>query len=175
MPEKDSSDKPTGLPLLSGEASWSKWWAVWKDHVFYEASLSDPDKITHHAMLNLQFFVDAANRPDSSAAMKKCAVDFNALTFVHSPPPSSAVPPSDPEPVFTVTKRPIVAGSSATVNATNATNKAWYKGKKAKYTKKRNEWNHCSGKRFVSHWLVLHLRLKTICKPSQGIQLLHFG
>jgi hypothetical protein len=68
--------------------------------VFYEASLSDPDKITHHAMLDLQFFVDAANRPDSSAAMKKCAVDFNALTFVHSLPPSSAAPPSDPEPVL---------------------------------------------------------------------------
>ena len=51
MPDKDSSDKPTGLPTLSGEASWQKWWAVWKDHVFYEASLADPDKITHHAML----------------------------------------------------------------------------------------------------------------------------
>ena len=140
MPDKDSSDKPTGLPTLSGEASWQKWWAVWKDHVFYEASLADPDKITHHAMLDLQFFVDAATRPDSSEAMKKCAADFKTLTFVHPPLAAPGALPSDPQPVFTVVRKAVVPGSSATAVAANATNEAWFKDKRDKYKKKKTEW-----------------------------------
>jgi hypothetical protein len=91
-------------------------------------------------MLDLQFFVDAATRPDSSEAMKKCAADFKTLTFVHPPLAAPGALPSDPQPVFTVVRKAVVAGSSANAVATNATNEAWFKDKRDKYKKKKTEW-----------------------------------